>query len=124
VQKCDRGVAHLSGLTVLQYLNLGHCQRVTDKGVDNLSNLTGLQHSDLCYCQSVTDGGVGLLSGLTRLQHLIQCDIVTDSSEYLSRPPEAPAPAVAARPESLRNVDRKRGRLSEGPRRTTAPLRK
>jgi hypothetical protein len=42
----DSGIAHLSTLAELQYLNLFKCNHLTDSGIAHLSGLTALQHID------------------------------------------------------------------------------
>jgi serine/threonine-protein kinase len=67
-QVTDAGLAHLQGLTRLQSLFLEGTQ-VTDAGMAHLQRLTGLEWLVLTDTQ-VTDGGLAHLQGLTRLQVL------------------------------------------------------
>jgi F-box and leucine-rich repeat protein 14 len=97
-------IAHLSGLTALQDLDLSYCNRlndsgivhsaastncstalsscddVIDSGIAHLSGLTALQHLDLSYCNYLNHSGIAHLSSLTALQHLKRwCIRMTDS---------------------------------------------
>ena len=67
-QITDAGLAHLAGLTQLQFLYLDDTQ-ITDAGLANLAGLTRLQHFRLSNTR-ITDGGLAHIAGLTQLQML------------------------------------------------------
>jgi Leucine-rich repeat (LRR) protein len=74
----DDGLAYLKGLTSLQWLNLGMNHQITDDGLAYLDGLTNLQWLNLRKTQ-VTDDGLACLEGLTNLQWLNLLDTqVTD----------------------------------------------
>ena len=58
-QVTDAGLAHLAGLTALEFLHLGGTQ-VTDAGLVHLAGLTALEYLNLSRTQ-VTDVGVAEL---------------------------------------------------------------
>jgi Leucine-rich repeat (LRR) protein len=70
-QQCyitDQALQNLSGLLLLQKVELAGCVRLTDEGVSHLSKLTALQELDLYKCNKVTDESVlALASGLQAL---------------------------------------------------------
>jgi hypothetical protein len=65
-QIMDAGLAHLQGLTALQWLNLSETQ-VTDAGLAHLQGLTGMR-SVYLRGTHVTDAGLAHLQGLTGLR--------------------------------------------------------
>lgn len=73
-QQCyitDQVLQYLSGLTLLEKVELAGCVRLTDEGVWQLSKLTALQELDLYKCNKVTDESVlALASGLQALSVL------------------------------------------------------
>jgi hypothetical protein len=65
----DRGLAHLAGLTQLEYLCLYQCTGFTDAGLAHLKKLTKLREL-LLNGTKVSDGAVKHLAGLTSLEHV------------------------------------------------------
>ncbi len=73
----DADLAHLKGLTKLQYLCLSST-KITDAGLVHLKGLTGLRELQLDYTE-ITDAGLAHLKGLTNLQGLDLSDTeITD----------------------------------------------
>ncbi len=64
----DTDLAHLQGLTGLQWLAL-NCTKITDAGLAHLKGLTGLQWLDLSWTK-ISDVGLVHLKGMTKLQML------------------------------------------------------
>ena len=68
-QATDASLAHLSGLTALEKLNLMFAEQVTDAGLVHLAGLTALEQLYLSGTQ-VTDAGLAHLTGLPALRQL------------------------------------------------------
>lgn len=65
----DDGLAHLQGLTSLEYVSLNMCSKITDVGISHLASCSALQIANLAFVQ-VTDQGVGALLKLQNLNRL------------------------------------------------------
>lgn len=75
----DAGLAHLSGLTRLENLNLSACQ-ITDAGLQHLSAFKHLRCFNLALCKQITGVGLAYLKGCTDLYclDLTWCEAITD----------------------------------------------
>lgn len=60
----------MSRLRNLQYLNMGHCPRVSDAGLHTLANFVDLQYLNLEWCIKVGSSGLPFLPRMTKLQSL------------------------------------------------------
>jgi hypothetical protein len=76
----DASLAHLRGLTKLQWLSLIYSKEITDAGLAHLAGLTELRMLDLDGGR-ITDEGMKHLAGLTKLEYLyVSASALTDAS--------------------------------------------
>lgn len=66
----DCGVAKLSSLQNLQFLNLNACRHITDASAASIASLLQLQHLNLQHCNKVTHVGIAHLLSLKLLETL------------------------------------------------------
>jgi len=75
------GLRQLSRLTLLQRLNLKHCELLSDAGLDALTSLKRLDNLSIGGCRRVTNSGLASLSHLTTTLtdlDLSDCPKITD----------------------------------------------
>jgi len=101
----DVGLTHVSGLTKLQYIDIGMCTNITPTGLSAITNIqalcfryvcsdshlamiskfTNLMKLDISFSHDVTDVGLARISSLSKLQHLNinGCEKITPTMEPL-----------------------------------------
>jgi hypothetical protein len=79
----DTGLAHISSLQSLTFLNLYYCEKITDAGLTVLSSLSNLTTLQIGWCNNITDKGLQYLKNIHTLKLNKNDKITNNGLKYL-----------------------------------------